>query len=182
MRQAAKEAEDKPADRDDFKQYNLNEWLDHSLSPFVEMSIYDLGDDPVDLAEMEGLPCWLGVDLSSSGDLTVIVACWRDGDTYYLWAWFFCPKDNLSRRQEQSGRPYLDWAKGGLIEATPGNVVDLRAVEQTIRDICERFDVREIAFDPALAPWRSSQSPRGWFPRGERAARGCHHDAADRCP
>lgn len=38
-----------------------------------------------------------------------------------------------------------------MIEATPGNVVDTRRVEAVIRELCERFDVREIAFDPALA-------------------------------
>ena len=31
MRQAALEAQDKPSDREDFCQYNLNEWLDHSV-------------------------------------------------------------------------------------------------------------------------------------------------------
>lgn len=38
-----------------------------------------------------------------------------------------------------------------LITATPGNVVDFRAVEDTVRDLCDRFDVQQIAFDPALA-------------------------------
>jgi phage terminase large subunit-like protein len=152
MRQAAIEAGEKPSDREDFRQYNLNEWLDHSASPFVDMMIYDECSATVLLAEVEGQPCWLGVDLSSNSDLTVIVAAWRDGNGgYIVHAWFFCPKDNLRARADRDGVPYPQWAQEGFITPTPGNVVDFRAVEDTIRDLCKRFDVREIAFDPHLA-------------------------------
>ena len=65
MRQAALEAQDKPSDREDFRQYNLDEWLDHSSSPFVDMAVYDLGEAAVDLQALEKQPCWLAVDLSS---------------------------------------------------------------------------------------------------------------------
>ena len=92
------------------------------------------------------------MDLSSNSDLTVIVACWRDGKGgYIVHPWFFCPRDNLSRRAERDGVPYPLWASQDFIEPTPGNVVDFRIVEDTIRDLCDRFDVREIAFDPHLA-------------------------------
>ena len=152
MRQAALEAEEKPSDREDFCQYNLNEWLDHSTSPFVEMSVYDEGAGAVDLEALAGQPCWLGVDLSSTSDLTAVVAAWRDGDDgYFVHPWFFCPKDNLRRRADQDGVPYPKWAEDGLITPTPGNVVDFRAVESCVRDACARFDVREAAFDPYLA-------------------------------
>ena len=47
--------------------------------------------------------------------------------------------------------PYVQWAKDGFIAPTPGNVVDFRIVEDKVRDLCNQFDVREIAFDPYLA-------------------------------
>lgn len=152
MRTAALEAQDKPSDREDFRQYNLNEWADYSSSPFVDMAIYDQGVAAVDLEALEKQPCWLAVDLSSTTDLTCIVAVWRDGDDGYIaWPWFFCPKDNLRKRSERDGVPYVQWAKDGFITPTPGNVVDFKIVEGQVRDLCERFDVREIAFDPYLA-------------------------------
>ncbi len=73
--QLAREAENRPADREAFRQLHLNVWLDHSVDPFVEMAIYDHGADPLDLVELETAPCWLGVDLSSNSDLTVVAAC-----------------------------------------------------------------------------------------------------------
>lgn len=152
LRQLAREGERRLGDREAFRQLNLNIWLDHSEDPFVEMDVYDEGNGPVDLAALEGEPCWLAVDLSSNGDLTCIVAAWRDGDGgYIVHPWFFCPADNLRARAERDGVPYPAWADEGLIIPTPGNVVDFRAVEQTVRDLCERFRVQEIAFDPHLA-------------------------------
>ena len=152
MRQAAIEAGDKPADREDFRQYNLNEWLDNSTSPFVDMAVYDEGAAPIDLEALKGKPCWLAVDLSSNTDLTAIVAAWRDGEGgYIVYPWFFCPADNLRRRADRDQVPYPQWAEEGHITPTPGNVVDFRAVEAQIRDLCDRFEVREIAFDPHMA-------------------------------
>ena len=150
FRDKAAKAEHSPFERDSFLQFNLNRWLDASTSPFVEMATYDRGAHEVDLDELETVqvPCWLGVDLSKNEDLTVVVACWPDGDGYQVWAWFFCPEDNLRRRGEMHGADYVSWAEEGFIIPTPGNTVDLRAVEDHIRELCARFDVREVAFDP----------------------------------
>ncbi|WGD32357.1 terminase large subunit [Ancylobacter sp. WKF20] len=151
-RDKARKAINSPSDRDSFLQYNLNVWLDHSTSPFVEMSVYDEGAAPVDLDALESQPCWLGVDLSSNGDLTCVVAAWRAGeDGFIVHPWFFCPEDNLRLRADRDGVPYPQWAEKGFIIPTPGNVVDFRRVEETIRGLCDRYAVQEIAFDPHLA-------------------------------
>ncbi|WOI55124.1 terminase large subunit [Palleronia sp. LCG004] len=151
FRDKAMKAENSPADRDSFMQFNLNRWLDQSTSPFVEMHVYDDGTREVDLKELDMVqaPCFIGVDLSKNEDLTAVVACWRDGDDgYQVAAFFFCPEDNLRGRGELHGVDYVTWAEEGFIIPTPGNTVDLRAVEEHIRELCARFNVREIAFDP----------------------------------
>ena len=153
LRQLAREAAERPADRDDFRQFHLNCWLDNAAAPFVDMSVYDEGAEPIDLAAHEEArtPCWLGVDLSSSIDLTVIVAAFATEDGFDVVPFFYCPKGNLTRREDASGAPYRQWAKERLITATPGDVVDVRAVEDQIRDLCATYNVQEVAFDPALA-------------------------------
>lgn len=154
LRQQAREARHRPGDREAFRQLNLNIWLDYSADPFCDMNVYDEGAHEVDLVNLESeqAQCWLAVDLSSNSDLTVIVAAWRDGDDgYQVWPWFFCPEDNLRMREEQAGVPYTRWAEEGLLTATPGNVVDFRIVEDQIKELCARFNVAEIAFDPHLA-------------------------------
>ncbi|HWJ72918.1 MAG TPA: terminase TerL endonuclease subunit [Kaistia sp.] len=168
LRQLAREAEDRPGDREAFRQLNLNVWLDHSAAPFVDMAVYDEGDAPIDLSDLEDRPCWLAVDLSSNSDLTVILACWQDGDdAYVVHPWFFCPNDNLRGRADRDGVPYPTWAESDFITPTPGNVVDFRVVEEKIRDLCATFDVQEIAFDPHLARNMMSNLAEDGFPAVE---------------
>lgn len=153
FRDKARKAEHSPFERDSFKQFNLNQWLDQSTSPFVEMHVYDKGAAPVDLDEMEMVqtPCCLAFDLSKNEDLTCVVACFEDGDGYAVHPWFFCPEDNLRARGERHGVDYVSWAEDDYIIPTPGNVVDLRAVEDHIRELCARFNVRDISGDATYA-------------------------------
>lgn len=153
LRQAAREAEERPAERVAFRQFYLGIRAEQVGTPFVDLLVYDEGGrEPVDLESLRGRPCWLGIDLSSSVDLSVIVAAFPDDDGgFTVVPRFFCPEANLRERQDLSGSPYVEWSAGGLIEATPGNVVDTRRVEQAVRDLCNLYDVREIAADPAMA-------------------------------
>ncbi|WP_291647361.1 terminase TerL endonuclease subunit [Bosea sp. (in: a-proteobacteria)] len=144
-------AKHSPSELDNFKQFNLNMWADHAQSAFVDMATYDKGAELIDVEALRGRECWLAADLSSSGDLTVVTASFRDGDNTIILPFFFCPQNNLREREAATQAPYVKWAKDGLITATPGNVVDFRAVEQRIRELCDEYDVKEIAFDPALA-------------------------------
>lgn len=150
LRQLAKEGETSITNRETFRQYHLNVWLDHSTSPFVEMEVYDQGDRPIP-ADIDGLPCWIAVDMSATTDLTAVVACVRKGDDFLILPYFFCPADNLRARGDRDGVPYVAWAEQDFITPTPGNVIDYAAVEACIRGLCERFDVREIDFDKAMA-------------------------------
>lgn len=153
LRQLAREGERRIGDREAFRQLNLNIWLDHSADPFVEMAIYDdgaAGAIDLDDLEAEQAPCWLGVDLSSNTDLTAVVACWPDGDGYQVHPWFFCPEDRLRERADRDQVPYPVWAEDGHIIPTGGNVVDFKAVEEHIAELCARFFVQEIAFDPHM--------------------------------
>lgn len=153
FRDKARKAEHSPFERDSFLQFNLNRWLDQSTSPFVDMHVFDQGRWEVDLDDMEmsQAPCWIGVDLSKNDDLTAVVACWRTEDGgYAVYPWFFCPEEALRAKGERHGVDYVGWAADGHIIPTPGNTVDLRAVEAHIRELCARFNVQEAAFDPAF--------------------------------
>ncbi|MHA6646352.1 terminase large subunit [Mesorhizobium sp. A623] len=152
LRNAAKEAEHRPADRHAFKQFNLNIWQANSRDPLFDMATYDAGKIPLDLADMETLPCFIGVDMSVNGDLTAVVAAWRaDDGTITVHPWFFVPGDDLKGRAERDGVPYEQWRDDKLITVIDGPVIEPEAVEAHIREICATYDVREIAFDPHLA-------------------------------
>lgn len=152
LRDKAKKAEHSPGDRDGFMQFNLNVWLDKSTSSFVDMGVYDEGAAPFDLDALKGRPCWLGVDMSTTTDLTAVVAAFPDEDGgFTVLPHAFCPGDNIRGRADRDGVAYPTWAAAGHLTATPGNVVDYQAVVDHIRHLAATYDVREIAFDRALA-------------------------------
>ncbi|QOZ80429.1 terminase large subunit [Bradyrhizobium sp. CCBAU 53351] len=144
-------AKDSPTERDSLRQYKLNVWLDHSTSPFVDMATYDRGAAPIDYETLRGAPCWIGVDMSKTTDLSSVVACFRDGETYTVLPHFFCPDEDIRKRGDLDGVNYASWAKDGFITPTPGNVIDNAAVADYIRSLAERFQVQEIGFDVAYA-------------------------------
>lgn len=92
------DARDRPQERFAFLQYNLNIWQGASREPLFDMGIYDQGHDTnFDLADLETLPAYLGVDMSVNGDLTAIVAAWKHDDgRISMHPWFFVPGDDLT--------------------------------------------------------------------------------------
>lgn len=165
LRRHAKRAERSTGEKTSLLQLKLNIWQDASTDPFVDMDVYDEGARPIDLDHMGREPCWLAVDLSSTIDLSVIVACWRTAEGYVVHPWFFCPServeknddgeeiedDGVSAREGLSGASYRQWAEDDQIIATEGNVIDYAAITAKLVEICEEFNVREIACDPARA-------------------------------
>lgn len=143
-------------EREILQQLYLGVWQNQSASPFVDMTVYDrCGAVPVDFPALKGKPCFLGVDLSEVSDLTTIVAAWpTDDGGYIIRPWYFCPEDVIAKKSRLEGVNYAEWAKQGLITATPGAAIDYEFVEAQIRAICDEHDVRQIAFDP----WRAQRT------------------------
>lgn len=152
LRSLAREAEGRPADRYAFQQFNLNIWMAHSRDPLFDLITYDARCFADDLTDLEALPCWIGVDMSISGDLTAVVVAWRHDDGQIsIRPWFFVPGDDLKARADRDGVPYERWQAEGLITVIDGPIIAPEAVEDCIRELCARFDVQEVAFDPHLA-------------------------------
>lgn len=148
LRQLVREAQHRPADREMFRQLNLNVWLDGAAEPAWSLDIWDQNGEPYDLAGLEGRPAWLSADLSKRIDLTAVSATIDLGDgRYALHVQSFAPEAGIRKRADNDGAPYPLWRDQGYITECPGDIVDLSIVEDYIRDLCERFDVREIAFD-----------------------------------
>lgn len=92
--------------------------------------------------------CYLGLDLSSTRDLSALVGVFPLDDGFDVLAEFFIPKDNMADRVHRDHVPYDEWARRGFLQATPGNVVDYEYIRQTIKDWAAEFAVQTIAYDP----------------------------------
>ncbi len=104
-----------------------NRWVT-SESSFVEMDWFDACVDASvrPIVADPNLPIWLGVDASTKRDSTAIVAWTWDADT---------------------NRCRLVWHR--IFQPTKENPLDFEAtVENTLLEMRNQFDVREIRYDP----------------------------------
>lgn len=153
FRRAVTEAEHNPIVRDTFKNEHLNMWLGYSQSPLFDMDTYDEGQFEIDFDELAELPCFLGVDLSRSGDLTAIVTAWRHDDgNITVRPTFYLPDHELQKRADRDQAPYVRWRDEGHLKTVPGATIEPEQIEAEIREIIAANDnVIEVAVDPALA-------------------------------
>jgi phage terminase large subunit-like protein len=95
-----------------------------------------------------GLPCALALDLSRKNDLTALSAAWTRPDGHVLvktWTW--TPREGLEARARADNAPYEQWIAAGFLEAVPGPVIEKSFIAKRVSEICERHDVRLLAFD-----------------------------------
>ena len=139
-----------PGAQNAFRRMHLNEWTEQA-ERWIDMAAWDGCADPVDPELLRGRPCFGGLDLSTTTDVTALAWVFPPDHNDDLWrvlSRYFVPAENLRKRAERDRVPYDRWSAQGFIEATDGNVVDYAAVEQRIRGDSALFQVREIAYDP----------------------------------
>jgi len=148
LRQLVREAQHRPADREMFKQLNLNVWLDGAAEPAWSLDIWDQNGEAFDLDALAGRRAWLAADLSKRIDLPAVAACIELGDgRYALHVQSFAPETGIRKPADNDGAPYPLWRDHGFITQCRGDIVDLGTVEGYIRELSEHLDVQEIAFD-----------------------------------
>jgi phage terminase large subunit-like protein len=107
--------------------------------------------DALDLPEaLAGRPCWSGLDLSTSVDITALVHVFPplvEGESWSVVCRFWIPEDNLFERCKNDGVPYDTWRDEGFLEATPGNVIDYDWIFEQLEEDAQQFQIMEIPFD-----------------------------------
>jgi len=141
VRKQATDAKRLPAQEASYRNLILNQRVE-ARSPFVTHTVWkENGAVPADI-EGQGIYC--GLDLSSTTDLTALVAVSEDGDVVPT---FWLPDDGLSEKSRADRVPYDLWKKQGFLETTPGRAIEYDYIAAYLRDLFDRCDVRAIAFD-----------------------------------
>ena len=146
---ACESAKQNPAEENTFRQLRLNQWVKQAVR-WMPMHIWDKCSFAVNPDALEGRPCYGGLDLSSTTDITAFVLVFppTDGDDkYYVLPYFWIPEDNLDLRVRRDHVPYDVWERQGFLKTTEGNVVHYGFIESFIAELGEKYNIREIAFD-----------------------------------
>ena len=192
MRQECLEAKNSPAAKNAFMRYSLNVRV-NSLDKAIQAEDWRAcarPGDPVALRaeamqRLRGRICFAALDLASTDDtnaLDLIFPPMEEGERWELLSWFWIPADNIEARVIKHQVPYDVWRDQGFIITTPGHVTDYDFIVGEILDINHLFDLRDLAYDPALAsglinrvlagrsrPLLQGETvPDGWVAKGDK--------------
>ena len=150
----AEDARRMPARQAEFENLILNRRVEAS-APFVSRSVWAACD--AKSKPLNDVPVYGGLDLSEVNDLTALVLMGRVEGVWQVHPTFWLPADGLANKAAKDRVPYDVWHRDGFLVAAPGKSVDYEYVAEHLRGVCDRLDVRKIAFDrwgfKHLRPW-----------------------------
>lgn len=149
IREACASAMQNPSEENVFKTLRLNIWTKQAVR-WMPMSQWDKCNAPADPEKLRGRPCYAGLDLSSTQDLTALVLVFPPmgpDDKYSILPFAWVPEETIVQRSRRDHVNYDLWKRQGHILATEGSVVDYEAIEEKILELREIYDIREIAYD-----------------------------------
>ncbi|MCL2539678.1 MAG: terminase large subunit, partial [Oscillospiraceae bacterium] len=155
FRAACESAKSNPAEENLFRQMYLSQWTKQSVR-WMPMEKWNRCSFPVDEEELYGRPCYGGLDLASTADITALVLVFppRDNDEKYIvLPFFWLPEETLELRVRRDRVPYDLWHQAGKVMVTEGNVTHYEELETFVGLLKDKFDIKEIAYDR----WNATQ-------------------------
>jgi phage terminase large subunit-like protein len=146
IRKEAVEAKAMPSKLAEFQIKRLNRPAS-AANGFILLPRWKACDGAVDLDALKDVPCWGGLDLASTRDMTAFRMVWRIGDQILTWGRRWVPTSAVAQRTERGTVPYAGWVAAGLLEQTEGDVTDYTVIEAAVMEACERFNMQSIGFD-----------------------------------
>jgi phage terminase large subunit-like protein len=149
VREDFKNAKTDPTAFNQFLRFRLN-IPTAELTQAIKPEDWKKCDGAVDVEALKGRPCYGGLDLSATTDLTAFVLVFppiNEGERTQVLCRFWCPEDKLLERGQRDSAPYHVWTQQQYLTATPGGTVDYNYVLEQIRQDSQDFDLRDVVFD-----------------------------------
>lgn len=140
----------------DFLTKCLNMWVKNTDDQFIDPEAWKAcGSDRslADIVAAGNRDCWVGLDLSSGGDLTTLTLEFPIGEGYYIYSHSFMPRGRLDEHVETDLAPYDLWEAAGLITVTGGStdyMNDYKFIVSHLAEIRDHFGLNflGIGVDP----------------------------------
>ena len=145
-----RKAENSPSETNKIRRFYLNQWTE-SKTVYISLDAWDACGRNYDEESLLQRQCFGGLDLASTTDLAsfcLIFPPVHDGDPYETLIWFWLPADNMRERVLRDQVKYDQWAEAGFLKLSSGNVIDYGSIKGQILASREKFDLRQINFDP----------------------------------
>ena len=145
------------SDLRDFLTKSLNMWVQNTDDLFIHADKWQKCGSKRTLEDMRGRSCWVGLDLSSGGDLTSYSLEFplekNSKEKFYFYSHSFMPRGRLQEHIETDLAPYDLWEQMGLITVTGGDgdfKNDYKFIIKDLKRVKEEYDLTflGIGIDP----------------------------------
>lgn len=132
-----------------FETKTLNEWVTYTGGALLDLAAWKLGGSDKTIADMAARDAFLGIDLSSGGDLTSIALLFPlADDNVYIWSHSYMPELRLAEHIKSDDAPYGVWKNQGLITLTSGMYgikTDYKYIIADLKRLIEQYNIRIIS-------------------------------------
>lgn len=144
MREQINSAKNNPSEEVGVKTKLCNVWCDSSNVWLPEDYIIKCSQK-VDLEQFRDMPCFIGVDLAATSDLTAVAYLVVSEDKYYWKIHYYLPESALAEKADKELYKY--WKQLGLLTITSGNVTDYDYITNDLMKYSEVVNIQAIGYD-----------------------------------
>ena len=152
MKREAQRAIDVPSYRNTFLRLHLNIWTD-SQTAWLSHEEWMACHQDFDYSTLENMPCWGGLDLASTRDLTCLTLLFNVDGKFVFIPYIFIPEENAKKRSARDGVDYVAWLRDGHIFGTAGDVADYSFIRAKVNELSKKYRIQSICYDR----WNASQ-------------------------
>lgn len=154
IRSQLNKAKNSPLLLTNFKTKLMNIWCSNANGEWIGSNYIQQCTAKFDLSDsmFRGCSGYLGIDLSSTSDLTAISLMIPLNDRYYFKNWYYLPESALTEGANRE--KYAQWKRQGYLNITSGNVVDYNRVISDIEEINKIIPIECISYDQ----WQSTMA------------------------
>lgn len=138
-----------------FRTKHLNEWVG-AKNAWLNMLRWKEAPARKSLAELDGRPCFIGLDLASKIDIAGNVLLFPPVEGDPLWhvhGRYYLPEARVIEELDSNTARYREFDALGLLTLTDGEVIEFEVIKEDLREFAGRFDVQAVAYDP----WQATQ-------------------------
>lgn len=137
-----------PAEQPKFRRLYLGQRV-QAVDAYFSIADWDACPDLPSDEELRKYPSWIGLDLSSSVDVTAAVQIWKlASDEIAIRPMLWIPEDGLDERRLRDKIPYPTWVSQGWMRTTPGNTIDRGTIRRDVVEIAKEWKVKAVCYDP----------------------------------
>lgn len=159
IKEQVQSAINNPSEEVGVKTKTLNLWCDTAEVWLPEQYLIK-ASCKIDFEQLKELPCYVGVDLAATSDLTAVSYLVVNDGTYYFWNHYYLPESALKEKADRELYKY--WKQQGLLTITEGNVTDYDYITNDIMKFGEKVSIQKVGYDKYNATqWAISATDLG---------------------